>query len=294
MQRLFITALIIFNISHYFSQESYILDSIAEPNGFTYKARPIGTGPFPAVLYSHGGLGGVIGGDLRETCISLAQSGYVSWCELRTDAVQIEPHIEQVNESLDSLLSQNSVDLSNVGIIGFSRGGLLTLVTAINRNDDVKAVVSMAPAAGGNYLSNTLNQAYAIDDSVLVLVAENDLYQDNHVQLADDVFQALDSYTGVRHIEYDAYDSDNNGIINNQDDGHELFWKVQPPYWPDLISFLDNNLKNNVTSTEQLNYLENESYKILDITGREVNHTTNQILFHIYDDGSVEKKFIVE
>tara|TARA_B110000444_G_scaffold238635_1_gene252380 strand:- start:311 stop:1900 length:1590 start_codon:yes stop_codon:yes gene_type:complete len=34
--------------------------------------------------------------------------------------------------------------------------------------------------------------------------------------------------------------------------------------------------------------------KVLDALGREVNHTTNQILFHIYDDGSVEKKFIVE
>ena len=28
--------------------------------------------------------------------------------------------------------------------------------------------------------------------------------------------------------------------------------------------------------------------------GREVNHTPNQILFYIYDDGSVEKKFVVE
>jgi len=34
--------------------------------------------------------------------------------------------------------------------------------------------------------------------------------------------------------------------------------------------------------------------RTIDNLGREVNHTTNQILFHIYDDGSVEKKFIVE
>ena len=34
--------------------------------------------------------------------------------------------------------------------------------------------------------------------------------------------------------------------------------------------------------------------KTIDQLGREVNHTTNQILFHIYNDGSVEKKFIVE
>ena len=35
-------------------------------------------------------------------------------------------------------------------------------------------------------------------------------------------------------------------------------------------------------------------HKVIDALGREINHTTNQILFHIYDDGSVEKKFIVE
>jgi hypothetical protein len=34
--------------------------------------------------------------------------------------------------------------------------------------------------------------------------------------------------------------------------------------------------------------------RIIDQLGREVNHTTNQILFHIYEDGSVEKKFIVD
>ena len=34
--------------------------------------------------------------------------------------------------------------------------------------------------------------------------------------------------------------------------------------------------------------------KVVDALGREVNPTTNQILFHIYDDGSVEKKFVVE
>jgi hypothetical protein len=35
-------------------------------------------------------------------------------------------------------------------------------------------------------------------------------------------------------------------------------------------------------------------YKIVNTLGREVNQNTNQILFYIYDDGSVEKKFVVE
>ena len=34
--------------------------------------------------------------------------------------------------------------------------------------------------------------------------------------------------------------------------------------------------------------------RIVDALGREVTHTTNQVLFYIYDDGSVEKKFVVE
>ena len=34
--------------------------------------------------------------------------------------------------------------------------------------------------------------------------------------------------------------------------------------------------------------------KSIDALGREVNHATNQMLLHIFDDGSVEKKFVVE
>ena len=33
---------------------------------------------------------------------------------------------------------------------------------------------------------------------------------------------------------------------------------------------------------------------VFDALGREVSQAKNQILFHIYDDGSVEKKFVVE
>ena len=39
---------------------------------------------------------------------------------------------------------------------------------------------------------------------------------------------------------------------------------------------------------------EKTLFKTVNTLGREVNHTTNQILFHIYDDGSVEKKFVIE
>jgi hypothetical protein len=59
---------------------------------------------------------------------------------------------------------------------------------------------------------------------------------------------------------------------------------------------------DNVTSNSAtiLSVGVNETYgvrkvvRIIDQLGREVNHKTNQILLHIYDDGSVEKKFVVD
>ena len=50
---------------------------------------------------------------------------------------------------------------------------------------------------------------------------------------------------------------------------------------------------NNITSLNIFNF-NKKLEKVVDILGREINQTNNQLLFHIYDDGSVEKKFIAE
>tara|TARA_Y100000589_G_scaffold297182_1_gene304796 strand:- start:215 stop:1108 length:894 start_codon:yes stop_codon:yes gene_type:complete len=49
---------------------------------------------------------------------------------------------------------------------------------------------------------------------------------------------------------------------------------------------------NNITSLNIFDYTK-KLEKVVDALGREVNHTTNQILFYIYDDGTVEKKFFL-
>ena len=141
-------------------------------------------------------------------------------------------------------------------------------MTAISRPNEVHAVVAMAPAAANNTLSTTLTQIASIDDSVLLMVAQNDLYQDNHVQLVIDVENAMNGIVDYRSILYDPYDADMNGVINNLDDGHELFWEVQEPYWSDLIFFLDNNLKTSASINHE-NIYENQ----LTIFPNPVNHT---------------------
>ncbi len=80
------------------------------------------------------------------------------------------------------------------------------------------------------------------------------------------------------------------GTFGNMDIiAHEIIWSHLSEYG--MNGKLDCNTSdlnlNTVTSSKKL-------VQITDALGREVNFTTNQVLFHLFDDGSVVKKFIVE
>jgi hypothetical protein len=83
-------------------------------------------------------------------------------------------------------------------------------------------------------------------------------------------------------------------IIMTEMNGSNL---VHPPNCPnmtvwdeDSCSCINQSTSSFTIPTPSTRKLD----KVVDALGREVNHTNNQILFHIYDDGSVEKKFFVE
>jgi len=88
----------------------------------------------------------------------------------------------------------------------------------------------------------------------------------------------LDDYYDLYGLYFDA---DDMGIdqVSVPTDG--TIWN----FTPSSTSIIESS--NVTTSNRNLE-------KVVDALGREVNHTTNQILFYIYDDGSAEKKFIVE
>ena len=77
----------------------------------------------------------------------------------------------------------------------------------------------------------------------------------------------------------------------------QIYWETGAPTPWGSWTFIHNNPGvdlNTSTGIDDFVLDEKKLIKILDELGREVNQTTNQILFYIYDDGSVEKKFIVE
>ncbi len=227
------------------------LDSISDGSGYTYIASPLGAGPFPAVLYNHGGLDSVVGGDLRGTSIALAQSGYFVRAEKRMETASISGHLNEVETALDELRADPRADTNGVSIIGFSRGGLLTLQAAEANPGKVNAIISMAPANPIGQLDNLVTDLSAIDDPVLMLVAANDTFQDQHVNLAQMTYDSLTNagITAFIHI-YPGYDSNGDMIIDASDDGHELFFSVQGPYWSDVLNFLSNHC--NVGDADQI------------------------------------------
>jgi len=199
----------------------------------SFTCRPAGTGPFAGVLYSHGGRQGAVGGDLQGTCAALADAGYLAHARRRIDEDHMPLQLADALVGLDTLLAHPDLDIGRVGIIGFSRGGLLTLQMAVDRPSVVHAVVLMAPAHGLRSMEATLEDVTAVDDPVLVLVAENDVFQADHVAIAHDVEAALVAAgKDVHLVVYPPY----------QRDGHALFFEVQDPYWSDLLAFLDTHL----------------------------------------------------
>ena len=195
--------------------------------------KPAGAGPWPAVIYNHGGLGHIIGGAPEETCQALAMAGFIGFSPIRRPTRLLFGHLDDVLAALNYIKSQSFVDGSRIAMMGFSRGGMLTYQAAIIRTE-LKAVVIMAIAV--NRIVD-LSVAGAVAAPVLLLVAQNDTGSRrtrgrNTLQGMKDLNLALNlAGKKPRFIIYPEYGSD----------GHRLFFSVNR-YWKDIIIFLRSHL----------------------------------------------------
>lgn len=196
--------------------------------------RPRGTGPFPAVLYNHGGKGSAIGGDLEGTCEALAAAGYVARSEKRPESVTLAGQLDDVLDGLASLRARPDVDGERVAVMGYSRGGLLTLQSALARPGDLRVALLLAPAPGNGSMATTLMDVTGLEAPVHVYVAENDTVPNDLVQLARDVESALTA--AGKEVTLTIYPPFGR-------DGHALFDEVQDPYWSDVMAALDSVLR---------------------------------------------------
>ena len=268
------------------SNAQIVLDSIPDGSGYTYIASPTGSGPFPAVLYNHGGLDTLVGGDLRGTVIALAQSGYLARAEKRMETPSIIGHLEEVEQALDSLRSDPRTDTNCVSIMGFSRGGYLALKVAKISPQKVNAIIAMAPADPAGLLHTLVTDVSTFNDSVLILVANNDTLQGQHVEWAQMIHDSL--INGGKQsslIIYPDYDANENNIIDAGDDGHLLFFEVRTSYWQDVLNFLSNNSCSTIGISQSVEQLKikvypNPTYSYIML---EIDNYTDPYTINIYN-----------
>lgn len=117
--------------------------------GLKIKARvfyPAGDGPFPAVLFNHGGTDGLTEGTL-ERCRELAAAGYVVFASSYRgedgSQGQIEiakGEVEDALAGLEWLRARPGVDPERIAALGTSHGALVSLLAA-SRTPHLKALV---------------------------------------------------------------------------------------------------------------------------------------------------------
>ncbi|MBI85075.1 MAG: hypothetical protein CMJ81_17920 [Planctomycetaceae bacterium] len=199
-----------------------------------YLATPNGTGPFPTVLFLHGGMGPIVGGNPSAVVDALANAGFVGFAPIRRNNPSMATHAHDTVAAIDFLKRLNQVDNARLAITGFSRGGLLAFM-ASTRRQDLQAVVLMAPAHGRGILHRFLTDAGNVSAPTLILVARNDTRQANHVSLSRQI------HTGLR-----AAGKQTELIVCPPygQDGHHLFFEVRLSYWQDVERFLKTQLNS--------------------------------------------------
>ena len=208
---------------------------------------PADRGMFPGVLYNHGGLGDAIGGDPGATCEALAAAGYVGHSKLRRPLVPLPPGREDVAEGLDELLEVSCIDREKLAVMGFSRGGLLSLDLAISNPQLFDAVILMAPAPANGMIWRLLDDPRLADVTAefLVMVSQNDQCQGaDHVAISTRVVTELRAAgLGVTFVELPP--------LPGGRCGHYLFDTVSDYcedsadlcYWRRAVSFLDEHVR---------------------------------------------------
>ena len=235
-----------------------------------------------------------------------------------------------IDNLIDHLHIQLNVDLNRVYALGYSNGGGFTfdlgcrlnnkitgigivartmyaetynncivthptpVVTILGTEDYVSNYDGITYEGTLYYHSNNSTNDLWIESNNLIPTSNQSLIPDINSNDGSTVelfsWSSEDECIDLYHYKVNGGGHDWPGTFGNMDIvAHEIIWSHLSEYG--MNGKLDCNSSNVNMNTA---ILSKKLTKIVDALGREIHHTTNQILFHIYDDGSVEKKFIIQ
>lgn len=229
-----------------------------------YLYTPDGDGPFPVVIYNHGSRDGgeSVSVPFQYIGTMLTRAGYVVlvperrgygksdgliwWEDVGNDqsrlVARLQEETDDVLAAIDYLRTVPSADTNRIGIMGWSFGGIVTMLAA-SRSAAFAAAVDQAGGAltwdGNKYIRRVL--VAAADKSVtptLFMVAENDRTTSSIRTLAE-IFKTR----GVAHrmVIYEPFRPAQG--IRTGAPGHLLFSEQGASVWEgDLLQFLGRYL----------------------------------------------------
>jgi len=232
-----------------------------------YLYKPEGEGPFPVVIYNHGSRAGRERLEVPFLFVAtmLSASGYAVLVPERrgygksdgtTFAEEVGNDVGQklihrfyeessdVLASLEYLKSVSFVDSKRIAIMGWSHGGIATVLTA-SQSDAFRAVINQAGGAltwnRSSDLRRTLTDAARkIKAPVLCLDAENDANPDSVRKVCD---SARSAGAATKTIIYPPFTPSN--PPPNIAPGHLIFTAEGMPIWRgDVQAFLEPVLEN--------------------------------------------------
>jgi hypothetical protein len=211
--------------------------------------------------------------------------------------------LKNENQRLGSPL-YGKIDTSSIAVGGFSKGGGgAQLVPSIDSS--VKAVVALYPWLDNPVASDLSHSVPVIIISgQLDIIAPPSLHADVHYNLTPNITEKL-----KYEIALASHDAISGPYAGTGEVGIRVlswlntFLLGDTCYCPIIIedastssSYITNVICSEiVVGTNNLgdHYLK-RLISVRDLFGREVNTQNNTLLFYIYDDGSVEKKIIIE
>jgi dienelactone hydrolase len=216
---------------HSATLSSYTIDGVQHE---ALVCRPNGKTPHASVVFNHGavveqrGYQGAAdnGYNLKAICDALAADGFFVFAPIRKGGPENQPrHQEQIARSIEHVKTLADIDASRIALVGFSRGGALSLSVALGRND-LKALVLLAPV--GREVEELSRRSGSINAPVLLLVEASD----QEAVLSN--FKQIDR--GLRENRKEV-----SSIIYDRGGAHRLFYDVNY-YWEDLRRFLREKL----------------------------------------------------
>ena len=226
-----------------------------------------------------------------------------------------------LNSLYSHLVSNYNINLDQVYSTGMSNGGYMSYYLACNMNDKIAAIASVTGAMGTftqlNCNPNHPTPVMEIHGTADFTVPFNDIINgieywrdyNNCNLIADTALMPDLNFGDLSTVKHIVYNNGDNGVTT------ELFKVINGGHtWPgsnistgvtnyDINASIEiwkffykydiNGLIHQSTSiTEYIT--KKDIIKEIDVLGRQTKHLKNQPLFYIYDDGTVEKKIILE